>query len=74
MLAIEIFEKILVMSTQTHGRGEETQLSSGWNLIGSELSSPNCNSLFRAERSFAIRYPNIVIKPLSGNLDICINY
>jgi len=49
-------------------------LSSGWTLIGSELSSPILNSSVRAERSFAIRYLNIVIKPLCGNLDICLNY
>ena len=53
---------------------EETQLNSGWTLIGSELSSPNLNSSVRAERSFAIRYLNVVIKPLYGNLDICLNY
>ena len=68
------FEIFLVASIQTHGRGEKTQLSSGWTLIGSELSSPNFNSLVRAERSFAIRYPNVVIKPLCSNIDICLNY
>jgi len=57
-----------------HSRGEETQLSSGWTLIGSELSSPNFNSSVRAEHSFVIRYLDIVIKPLCGNLDICLNY
>jgi len=56
------------------GRSEKTLLSSGWTLIGSELSSPNFNSSVRAERSFAIRYLNVVIKPLCGNLDICLNY
>jgi len=50
--------------TRTHGRGEEVQLSSGWTLIGSELSSPKFNSSVRAERSYAIRYLNVVIKPL----------
>jgi len=49
--------------TRTHGRGEEAQLSSGWTVIGSELSSPKFNSV-RAERSYAIRYLNVVIKPL----------
>ena len=39
----------------------------------SELSSPNFNSS-RAGRSCAIRYLNVVIKPLCGNLDICLNY
>jgi len=57
---------------QTLGRGEELLLGSGWTLIRSELSSPNFNSSVRAERSFAIHYLNIVIKPLCGNLDICL--
>jgi len=35
----------------THGRGEETLLSSGWTVIGSELSAPNFNSSVRAEQS-----------------------
>ena len=61
MLATEIFDKISVASMRTHGRGEEAQLSSGWILIGSELSSLNFNSSVRAEQSFAIRYPNVVI-------------
>ena len=43
-------------------------------MIGLELSSPNFNSLVRAEQLFAIRYPNVAIKPLCGNLDICLNY
>jgi len=43
VLAIEIFPKISVASMRTLGRGEETLLSSGWTLIGSELSSPNFN-------------------------------
>jgi len=30
----------VLASTQTHGHGEETLLSSGWTLIRSELSSP----------------------------------
>jgi len=54
--------------------GEKTLLSSEWTLIGSELSSPNFNSLDRAERSFPIRYLNVVFKPLCSNLDICLNY
>jgi len=36
------------------------------------LASPNFNSLVRAVRSFAIRYLNVVIKPLCGNLDTCL--
>ena len=67
MLVIEILGKVSVAS-------EETQLSSGWTLIGSELSSPNSNSSVRAEQSFAIHYLNVVIKPLCGNLDIRLNY
>jgi len=55
------------------GRGEEVQLSSGWILIGSELSSLNFNSSVRAEQSFAIRYSNVVIKSPCGNLDIFLN-
>jgi len=62
-----------VASTWTHGRNEEVQLGSGWILIGSELSSSNFDSV-RAERSFAMRYCYVVIKPLCGNLDICLNY
>ena len=69
-----IFGKVSVASKRTRGRGEETQLSSGWILIGSELSSPNFNSSVRADRSFAIRYLIVVIKPLCGNVDICLNY
>ena len=61
MLAAEDLGKISV-------RGEKPLLSSGWTLIGSELSSPNFNSSVRAERSFAIRYPNVVIKPLAETL------
>jgi len=30
--------------------------------------------IFTAEQSFTIRYPNVVIKALCGNLDICLNY
>ena len=67
----KLFEKF---RSRTHGRGEEVRLSSGWTLIGSELSSTNFKSLVRAERSFAIRYLNVVIKPLCGNLEICLNY
>ena len=73
MLATKILGKISVPSTRTLGRGEESLLSSGWTLIGSELSSPNFNSV-RAERSFAFCYLNAVIKPICGNLDICLNY
>jgi len=54
--------------------GEEAQLSSGWILIRSELFSLNFNSSVRTEQSFAIRYPNIVITSVCGNLDICLNY
>ena len=43
MLATEMFPKISVARTRTLGRGEEPLLSSGWTLIGSELSSPNFN-------------------------------
>jgi len=48
VFATETLEKISVASTQTHGRGEKMHLSSGWTLIGSELSSPNFNSSVRA--------------------------
>jgi len=41
--------------------------------IALELPSLNFNSV-RAELSFAIRYLNIVIKSLFGNLDICLSY
>jgi len=58
----------------THSRGEEAQLSSGWILIRSELSSLNFNSSVRAKQLLAIRYPNVVIKSLCGNLGICLNY
>jgi len=58
----------------THGRDEEAQLSLGWIPIGSKLSSLNFNSSVRAEQSFAIRYPKVVIKSLCGNLDISLNY
>ena len=74
MLATEIFPKILVASTRTLGRDEKTLLSSGQTLIGSELSSPNFNPLVRAVRLFAIRYLNVVIKPICGNLEISLNY
>jgi len=57
-----------------HSCGEETLLSSGWTLIGTKSSSPNLNSSVRAERLFTIRDLNVVIKPLCGNLDICLNY
>jgi len=52
VLTTEIFGKILVASTRTHSRGEETLLNSGWTSIRSELSSPNFNSSVRAEWSF----------------------
>ena len=42
--------------------------------IVSKLSSLNFNSSVEAERSFASRYPNVVIKPLCSDLDICPNY
>ena len=73
MLVTKILGNISVAITRTHGRGEVPLLSSGWTLIGSELSSPNFNSSVRAVRSFAIRYLNVV-KPLCGNLDFCWNY
>jgi len=44
VLATKIFGNISVGSTRTLSRGEETLLSSGWTLIGSELFSPNFNS------------------------------
>ena len=71
-LATEVLGKFLVMSTRTLGRGEETLLSSGWTLTGSVLSSPNFNSSVRAERSVMVRYLNVVIKLLCGNLNICL--
>jgi len=44
-------------------------------LIASELSSLNFNSSVSAEQWFAVRYPNIVIKSLCGNLlDFCLSY
>ena len=49
VLATEIFKKILVASTQTQSRGDETRLNSGWTLIGSELCSLNFNTSVRAE-------------------------
>ena len=61
------------MHSRSHDRGEEVQLSSGWISIELELSSLNPYSV-RAEQLFAIRYPNMVIKSLSGDLDICLNY
>jgi len=72
VLATEISGKISVARTRTLGGGEEPLLSSGWTLIGSELTSPYFDSSVRAKRSIAIRYLNIVIKPLCGNLDIFI--
>ena len=72
MLATEMLRKISVARTRTLGHGEVPLLSSEWTLIGSELSSPNFNSSVRAIRSFEIRYLTVVIKPLCGNLDICL--
>ena len=43
------------------------------NTVASELSSLNFNSSVRAERAFAIRYLNVVIKSLWVNLDFCLN-
>ena len=60
--------------SRTHGRGEEAQFSSGWILIRSELSSLNFNSSVGAEQSFAIRYLDVEIKFLCGNLDVYLNY
>jgi len=74
ILGTEIFEIFLAASTPTHGRGEEEQWSLEWNVIGSELSSLNFNSSVRAGQLFAIRYSNVVIKSLCGNLAICLNY
>ena len=51
MVVTKMFGMILVASMQTHGRGEETLLSSGWTLIGSELPSPNFNSSEPNDRS-----------------------
>ena len=44
VLETEILEKISVVSTRTLSCGEGPLLSSGWTLVGSELSSPNLNS------------------------------
>jgi len=73
-IAREIFEEISVSSTWTHDLGEEAQSNSGRISIGSELSSLNFNSSVRAEQSFVIRYPIIVIKSLCITLDICLNH
>jgi len=70
VLETENLGKLLVARTRTLSRGEEPLLSSGRTLIRSKLSSPNFNSSVRAEWPFAIRYLNVVIKPLCGNLDI----
>jgi len=74
VLATEIFKKYLVAGMRMHGRGEEAQLRSGWILIGSGWSSLNFSSSVRAEQSFAIHYPNVVIMPVYGNLGICLSY
>jgi len=42
--------------------------------IALESSSLNINSSVKAEQSLAIRYPNVVIKSLCGNLDIYLKY
>jgi len=47
--------------------------NTGGILIASELFSLDLNSLVRAEQSFMIRYPNVVMKSFCGNLDICLN-
>ena len=62
------------MSTWALSRNEGTLLSSIWTLIRSKLPSPNFNSSVKTERSFTICYLNVVIRPLCGNLDICLNY
>jgi len=69
------FKKIFWTWSREHmvGWGEEAELSSGGILITSELSSLNFHSSVWAEQSFAMRYPNIVIKSLCGNLGICVN-
>jgi len=59
-----------VANTATVG----STLSSEGILITLELSTLTFNSLVRAKQLFAIRYPNVVIKSLCGNLDICLNY
>ena len=64
----------LRQKVHSRARGEEAQLSSGWISIGLELSSLNFKSSVRVEQSFAIYNPNVVIKSLCGNLDICLNY
>ena len=74
VLATEILAKISVASMRPHDRSEESQLSSGWISMGSEVSTLNFNSSVKAEQSFAIQYPNVVFKSLCGNLDICLNY
>jgi len=51
-------------NARTSGRGEEARLSSGWISIGSELSFLNINSSVRAEESFVIHNPNLVLKSL----------
>ena len=45
VLATEIFGKILTASTRTHGRGEETLLSSGWTHYLNVIIKPLCGSL-----------------------------
>ena len=62
VLSTEILGNISVARTRTLGRGERPLLYE---------FRIDFNSSARAERSFAIRYLNVVIKPLCGNLDIC---
>jgi len=57
-----------LLLSRTLGRDEEPLLSSGRTLIGSELSSPNFTHL--SKWTIAVRYLNVVIKPLCGNLDM----
>ena len=68
VLETENLGKLLVARTRTLSRGEEPLLSSGRTLIGSELSSPNFTHL--SKWTIAVRYLNVVIKPLCDNLDI----
>jgi len=57
VLPTKIFEKISIESTWSRsGSAVELRIS-----IGSELSFLNFDSSVRAEQSFAIRYPNVVI-------------
>jgi len=73
-LTMMILDALQCSRLRMRGRGEEAHLSSGWISVGSELSPLNFNSLVRAQQSFAIRCPNVVIKSPCGNLDICLNH